>query len=124
MYGIAPKIPVTIAGSQGFATTQTLKENTQQNLTNLILTSPGERIMDVEFGVGVRNYLFQNFNEIDLETRLYEQVDSYMPFVTIENLDLNRDPDHGVLSLSITYSVSNVLSDQTLSLTIDPKLTS
>ena len=80
--------------------------------------------MDVEFGVGVRNYLFQNFNEIDLETRLYEQVDTYMPFVTIENLDLQRDPDHGVLSLSIVYSVSNVLSDQTLSLTIDPKLTS
>lgn len=124
MYGIGPKIPATVARSQGFATTQTLKENTQQNLTNLILTSPGERIMDVEFGVGVRNYLFQNFNEIDLETRLYEQVETYMPFVTIENLDLLRDPDHGVLSLSITYSISNVLSDQTLSLTIDPKLTS
>ena len=124
MYGIAPKLPVVIAPSQGFVNTLTLKENVQQNLKNLLLTSPGERIMDVEFGVGVRNFLFENFKDVNLESKIYEQVSTYMPFLDLIAVDVQPDPDHGVLSVEITYSISNVLSEETLTVSIDPNLTS
>lgn len=124
MYGIGPKLPVTISPSEGFLSTLTIKENVQQNLKNLILTSPGERIMDVEFGVGMRNFLFENFSEANIEATIYEQVSRYMPFLQITSIQTRPDPDHGTLSLTLTYDVSNILSDETLSLSIDPKLTS
>jgi phage baseplate assembly protein W len=124
MYGIAPKLPLTVSHSEGILSTKDLKENVQQNLKNLILTSPGERVMDIEFGVGLRNYLFLNFGESNLEYKITEQVERYMSYVEITDLEITEDPDHGVLTVQLVYSISDVISDQTLSLTIDPKLMS
>jgi len=124
VYGIAPKLPVAVSPSEGFICTKNVKENTQQNLKNLLLTSPGERVMDVEFGVGIRNFLFENFNEIDLESRIEEQVRRYMPFLQVTSIRTLPDPDHGTLSLELVYSVSNIISEETMSLSIDPKLNS
>jgi phage baseplate assembly protein W len=124
MYGIAPKLPLTVSHSEGIISTKELKENVQQNLKNLILTSPGERVMDIEFGVGLRNYLFLNFEESNLEYKISEQIDRYMSYIEVTELNITEDPEHGALSIHLAYSISDVVSDQTLSLTIDPKLMS
>ena len=122
MYGIAPKLPVIISKATGFLTTQTLIENTEQNLKNLILTAPGERIMDPDFGVGARNYLFLNFNENDIDAAIERQVSRYMPFITDLDVHVSADPDNGVLGLKITYKISEILSEQILSLEIQSNI--
>ena len=63
MSGIGPKLPLNQMTEGGFDLTKTIAENVQQNLKNLILTNPGERIMNPDFGVGLRNYLFENASE-------------------------------------------------------------
>ena len=65
-----------------------------QNLKMLILTAPGERIMDPEYGVGIRNYLFemnvaQTYDEID--SRVTQQVNKYMPFLDVRTVILGPD---------------------------------
>ena len=35
-----------------------LKEVVEQNLKMVLLTNPGEKIFNLEFGVGLRRYLF------------------------------------------------------------------
>ena len=58
MPGLSPKLPVAKDPTDGFALTKTYNEMIKQNLMNLVLTSPGERMMDIKFGVGIRDFLF------------------------------------------------------------------
>lgn len=122
MYGIQPKLPINISKIEGFMCTKTIKENVQQNIKNILLTSPGERIMDINFGVGVRNYLFENFSEVDIEARIEEQISTYMPYLTITRLEAFPVEVDNTLSITLEYYISDVLSEDTLTLSIDPKI--
>ena len=120
MYGIAPKLPIAFEGGEGFHNTKTIAENTQQNLKNILLTSPGERVMDPDFGVGLRNYLFENQTNAlmgRLESAITDQVATYMPFVTINNLVLD-DSEPNFLQISLRYSIAGVASDEVLFLSL------
>ena len=67
-----------------------MKEKSKQNFKNLLLTSPGERVMIPDFGVGLRNYLFSNRAETleaDIAYRIESQVEKYLPFITINNIE-------------------------------------
>ena len=91
MAGLSPKLPLNVGNIDGHYTLIKSFENlVKQNFKNLILTSPGERMMDPEFGVGIRNYLFENANlelTSQIESRISEQVQTYLPFVEVTNID-------------------------------------
>jgi len=86
MSGIAPKLPLRFSTDGGFAQTQTLKETIQQNFKNLLLTSQGERVMDINFGVGLRALLFENDSVAtrnNVVAKIKQQAGIYMPFLNI-----------------------------------------
>ena len=65
-----------------------MRQAIAQNLKCLMLTAPGERIMDPEFGVGLKKYLFQNYGpEVvnNIKVNIRQQVKQYMPFVSIRS---------------------------------------
>lgn len=124
MYGIAPKLPFAKDSEGKFMNTQTIMENTQQNLKNVILTCPGERIMMPDFGVGLRNYLFRNATsrtESELGSRIRTQVGRYLPFVEISDLFIDTGVAN-VLSLRLTYSVSGLTTEEELFLSVASNL--
>jgi hypothetical protein len=111
MPGIAPKLPIQRDSENGFGLIKTYSELIKQNFKNLILTVPGERMMDPEFGVGIRNFLFLSFSEDtpeQIEEALVEQTSRYMPFVRLGNLDIFEVEDSQILSITIQYSVPTV----------------
>jgi phage baseplate assembly protein W len=58
MSGISPKLPLANNKVDGaYELNKTIKQSVNQNLKNLILTNPGERIMDPLFGVGLSQIL-------------------------------------------------------------------
>jgi phage baseplate assembly protein W len=59
MAGLSPKLPLAPDNQDGYALNRTYFEMVQQNLKHIILTNPGERIMDPLFGVGIKKYLFE-----------------------------------------------------------------
>ncbi len=127
MYGISPRLPWTITRSEGVLSTKDIAENTKQNLKHLILTAPGERIMDPSFGVGLRNYLFEQGSSkvlARLENSITEQVNTYMPFVDLSQIEIGMadDRDLNLLQVSIRYSVAGISSGEILNVSIDPKL--
>ena len=128
MYGIAPKLPIIVSKEGSPQNTLTIEENTQQNLKNLLLTSPGERIMDVDFGVGLRRFLFENNTPTSrsrIESRIYEQVSTYLPFVEINSLEIGYSQENPhLVDIKLRYDIANVASDEILSLSLDPKITS
>jgi hypothetical protein len=86
--GLAAKLPLTTDSVFGpYNLITDFGSLAAQNLKMLILTSPGERMMDINFGVGLRRYLFdqnspQTFNEI--RGNIIEQTGRYLPYIKIE----------------------------------------
>ena len=71
MQGIGPALPLTRDSSFGvFALITDYEAEIRQNFKNLVLTSPGERMMNTDFGVGIRNILFENYITAKTMTRL------------------------------------------------------
>jgi uncharacterized protein len=123
MAGIAPKLPLQLDTEDGIALTKTLKETIKQNLKMLVLTSPGERLMIPDYGVGIRNYLFeQNISSVrtDLAAKINEQVATYMPFIQIINIEFENSIDNSeVLIASIKYAIPSSATIQSLDLELD-----
>jgi hypothetical protein len=97
--GLSPKLPLQKDASDGYMLNKTYAEMVSQNLKMLILTAPGERIMDPEYGVGIRNYLFEPNNNItyqEIETRIINQVNIHMPFIEVKTTIFGPDEiEHG-----------------------------
>ena len=92
--GLSPKLPLQLDPSDGYGLNKTYIEMASQNLKMLVLTAPGERIMDPEFGVGIRNYLFEMNSSItyeEIDNRITNQVDKYMPFLDVRTVILEPD---------------------------------
>jgi phage baseplate assembly protein W len=122
--GLSPKLPMSLHPSDGYKLTKTYKEMVKQNMKMLILTSPGERMMDPYFGVGLRNFLFQPNHPKTwgtIEGRIKIQVKKYMPFVKVQNIDfgsMDDNPNFGsnTLSISLTYIILPLDSADSLNL--------
>ena len=64
LQGISPKLPLTYSKTDGpYLLNKNLKETVKQNFKMLVLTSPGERVMVPDFGVGLRNFLFEAMDD-------------------------------------------------------------
>ena len=58
-YGYSPSLPLIFDNNGPYNQLSKISEVVKQNLKMLVLTAPGERIMIPEYGVGIRNYLFE-----------------------------------------------------------------
>ena len=116
MASLAPRLPLTIDSGDGYTSIKSLKALVKQNFKMLILTNPGERVMEPEFGVGLRNFLFdpRQATISNVRQRIQNQITKYMPF--IRNLRINFDrnksedilADSNILSLTIIYDVPSL----------------
>lgn len=106
MKPISPIFPLYFDNEGGYASNKTIKQVVKQNLKNLVLTSPGERIMIPNFGVGIRNYLFQQNIEKTIErieSKIRQQVGLFMPFVEIQGFSSISEENH--IELAIQYFI-------------------
>lgn len=89
--GLSPKLPLMRDPRDGFALNKNYNSMIMQNMKMLVLTSPGERVMIPDFGVGLKNFLFENIGEStfsDIRAKIIEQVKEYMPFVRIVEIEI------------------------------------
>ncbi len=68
------------------------------NVRNLLLTTRGERYMIPDFGTNLKNILFENITSEDqflesIKSDIVEALNTWMPFLTIEKLTVNINPD-------------------------------
>ena len=94
----------------------------KQNMKMLILTNPGERVMEPEYGVGIKQFLFENFQSDvyeRIDNKIREQVARYMPAVQIRKLQFaGSDPDTNTLGLYLEYSIPQIATSDLLEITI------
>lgn len=88
--GLSPALPLTYDEGQGYRMNTQFTDVVVQNLKMLILTNPGERIMEPEFGVGLKRYLFeQNVETVhgEIEARIVNQTEKYLPYLKIQMVE-------------------------------------
>jgi phage baseplate assembly protein W len=113
MAGISPKLPLVTDSTDGYQLNKTFVDSIRQNLFSLMLTVPGERIMDPDFGVGLRKYLFETDNlalRSEITSKISQQIQIYIPFVElldVQFLSQREDPEiaPNILFVTLTYLI-------------------
>ena len=108
---VAIGVTLPFNGSAVFNQSFTTKEQVKSNLINLLLTSPGERIMNPDFGIGIRDLIFEQV--VDAESLKGQIIDSaarYVPEIEILDLTTRRvsdstNPEIYQLRIAITYAL-------------------
>jgi phage baseplate assembly protein W len=125
--GLSPMLPLSTSDVFGAYNLNTsFHQLAKQNLKMLILTAPGERIMDPSFGVGLRNYLFE-FNESTtysaISSRILKQVQIYLPYLKIDDIrfaipESNPDLYPHSLSVRIDFTIKPLQVAQSLNVSV------
>ena len=127
--GFSVKLPLTPDANDGFyKLNKTFGEVAKQNLKMVVLTATGERMMQPEFGVGLRNYLFGSQTEVyeNLPSVIESQVKRYVPYISIKRVDLlplNQEfsiggQDLHYLGIRIIYNIPNSNISDTLEIKV------
>lgn len=117
---LEPKLPLKYDNGDGpYKMITLLPEMIHQNLKNLFLTNPGEKIFDLFYGVGIKSFLFENVNSefsSKLNEKINQQIYKYMPYIKVTNLKVNQvDNQYNIImkySLNTSHSSDYIFSLQ------------
>ena len=92
-----------------FDSTYITKDSIRNNLINYLLTNPGERPLNPSFGAGIRNYIFEQINNQNLEDiafRIESDINKYFPSVQA-NVQVVPNYDYNTVFIDINYVILN-----------------
>ena len=122
MASLSPKLPLTLDSGDGYTSIKKMKTLIKQNFKMLVLTNPGERVMNPDFGVGIRQFLFESFESdvyARIDSKIREQVALYLPIVAIQSIDFGTGGiDDNSLGIRIEYTIPDIATQDLLEFTI------
>ena len=93
-----------------FAMTKNSLEQAQHNLKNLLLTSPGERAMQPEFGSNMRAICFEQIDKnlpVTIEKEVRNAVEIWLPYINIHEVNtLTEEQDQNKIHVEIKFSTT------------------
>lgn len=106
--GVGIKIPFD--GPTGLNITYTTKDAVKSNILNYFLTGRRERIMNPNFGAGIREQLFEQITQGNLDNIkdiIEFGLNDNFPQISINSLQVNSTPDRNLIQISISYFIKN-----------------
>ena len=118
---LTPALPLKESGELDYLHVDEYGDLIRQNFKNLLLTVPGERIMDPDFGVGIQRFLFENgiTASSDIRSETARKVGKYMPFVNLQNVLVEPGEEQNSLTVRIFYSVPSLAIDEYINLSFN-----
>jgi phage baseplate assembly protein W len=92
-----------------FRSTYQSKDAVKVNLVNYLLTNPGERIANPDFGAGLRAFVFEQITEGNLEfleDKIEEDIRNNIPNVDLQNVKVSSEPDSNQITVGLFYSIA------------------
>lgn len=112
-------IDLPFEGKRLFDINYLTKDQVRANLLNLFLTSPGERLQNPNFGVGLRSLIFENdVNEDKIRSLIADQVAVYIPEVNVIGIELDLIEDENTLNIKFIYDLIYEEKPQQLEITL------
>ena len=101
-------------GKEGyFASTSTTIEAVKNNIRNLVNTHQGERLMQPNLGLNLRNYMFEQFTDETLLSIQNDIVDTFkvwLPFVEIRDIQVSMNENDSIgqnkMSINIVFNIT------------------
>ena len=124
--GLTPKVPL-VRDTNSFKSIQNFQDLIRQNFKNLILTIPGERVMDLDFGVGILQYLFEPNDTRTyslISAKIKSQAKKYLPYIKILDITLTPRDDKGniiedgFVSVVIQYFIEPLQTSDVVDITL------
>ena len=78
---------------------------------NIVLTTPGEKLFDPDFGSSVGEILFENVDDItavSIQDEIRNCLNNYEPRVDLVNVDVNPNFDENQFDVKITYKIVGI----------------
>ena len=82
-----------------------------RSVRNIILTNPGEKIFDPNFGSNVSNILFETVDDItavSIQDEIENSLKNYEPRVEIINVLVDPDYDNNQFDVTISFQIVGV----------------
>jgi phage baseplate assembly protein W len=93
-----------------FNQSKTLQEQAKSNLQNLLLTIPGERVSQPEFGASLHHVLFEQMDsdlKSSIEESINEAVEMWLPYINITSVDVTFDTANpNLANVAIEFSTT------------------
>ena len=101
-------------GKEGyFASTTTTIEAVKNNIRNLVRTNKGERLMQPQLGLNLRNYLFEQFTDelvLSIQNDIVDVFKQWMPFIEIRDIQVSLDENDSIgknkMSINIVFNIT------------------
>ena len=119
---LTPKLPLAQSGELDYRHVDEYGDLIRQNFKNLILTIPGERVMDPDFGIGVQQYLFESSlatSASSIKSATARKVQKYMPFVNLQNVIVEPGEIQDSMVVRIFYSVPSLAINEYINLSFN-----
>ena len=108
-----------IGGSQNVMSRQEDVRLIKNDILQLLLTVPGDRVMRPGFGVNLRNVVFEQLDNntvSDLRDEIADAISREEKRVVVENVIINRDDNNNLLAVSV---VVRLISDPTKTVSVE-----
>ena len=105
------KLPMARSNKTGdFTTTKNSSQQSSHNISNLLLTSPGERVAQPTFGSNLRALCFEQIDDelpskVDKEVR--RSLERWLPYINVASVEtLTADGDKSKITVRVKYTTS------------------
>tara|TARA_R100000734_G_C3287735_1_gene80114 strand:- start:358 stop:759 length:402 start_codon:yes stop_codon:yes gene_type:complete len=125
LYG--PKFPLSSGNEDAFELYETVEGQIAFYLKNLILTSPGEKISDSNYGVGLRRFIFEQAipaTYSKISSKISSQISTYLPYISVIDIQAGAsdvDIDSNSMFVKIAYKIPNDAVEKIFELEINPE---
>jgi len=116
---VAIGVDLPLNGEVAFRSNYQTKDAIKNNLINYFLTNPGERPGNPEFGAGLREYIFTQITDDNLDflkEDIQDKLATYFPRVVVEAVEVTADHDRNTIKVSIKYFIANTDINDTVEL--------
>ena len=116
---VAIGVNLPFSGPFAFESNYQTRDSIKNNLINYLLTNPGERVDNPTFGAGLREYIFTQIDNNNLEfikEDLQDKINGNFSNIDLNNVDVFKNVNENTIQINITYSIPNTGINDTLEL--------
>jgi|TARA_S200002703_G_scaffold69897_1_gene60582 phage baseplate assembly protein W len=103
-------VDLPFSGNAVFNSTFQTKDALKVNLINYLLTNKGERPLNPSFGAGIRELLFENINQEELEDikeNISTNITRFFPTIKPTRIEVTSNPDTNIINFFLRYAIAD-----------------
>lgn len=98
------------------------EEAVKESLRNLLMTEPGERLMQPYIGAGLRGLLFENMTPATMHVireRVVDTIETYEPRAELIDVNVTSEIDDYTVRISVQFYIQNRLQPISLDVILE-----